>query len=106
MTGPLSTAGSTKANHRIEGNEMANTRVRRARFWTESLIAGAALVLGLMTLVWRDWIEAVFGVDPDNHSGALEWLVVAGLLVVAAVMGTVARVEWRRLQPAPVPSAS
>jgi hypothetical protein len=81
---------------------MAYTRVRRVRFWTESVIAGAALVLGLMTVVWPDWIEAVFGVDPDNHSGALEWLVVAGLLVVAAGAGGVARVERRRLRPAPV----
>jgi hypothetical protein len=77
---------------------MAATDVRRVRFWIEASIAGAALFLGLLTLVWRDWIEAVFGVDPDNHSGALEWLLVAGLLVVAAVVGIVARFEWRRLQ--------
>lgn len=76
-------------------------RFRRVRFWIEFLIASAALILGLVTLVWRDWIEAVFGVDPDNHSGAVEWLVVAGLLVVAAVVGTAARFEWRRLQLAP-----
>ena len=73
-------------------------RARRGPFWIESLIAGASLFLGLMTLVWRDWIEGVFGVDPDNHSGAVEWLVVAGLLVVAAVVGAAAHFEWRQLQ--------
>jgi hypothetical protein len=72
-------------------------RVRRVRFWIESLIAVASLILGLVTLVRRDWIEGVFGVDPDNRSGTVEWLVVAGLLVAAGV-GTAARFEWRQLQ--------
>jgi hypothetical protein len=73
---------------------------RRLRFWVELSVAGAALVLALVTLVWRDWIEMIFGVDPDNHSGELEWFIVAGLLVVAAAMAITARFEWRRLQPA------
>ena len=83
-----------------KGDDMAAARIRRVRFWIESFIAGASLILGLVTLLWRDWIEFVFGFDPDNHSGALEWVVVAGLLVVAAAMGTVARSEWRQLPPA------
>jgi hypothetical protein len=64
------------------------------------LVAGAALLLALLTLVWRDWIEEIFGVDPDNHSGGLEWFIVVGLLVVAAALAVTARVEWRRLRPA------
>jgi hypothetical protein len=59
-----------------------------------------ALCLAVLTLVWRDWIEEVFGVDPDNHSGALEWFIVVGLLVVAAALAVTAHWEWRRLQPA------
>ena len=62
-------------------------------------LVGAALLIGLMTLVWRDWIEAFVGVDPDNHSGILEWLIVLGLLLAAAVVVTAARYTWRRLQP-------
>jgi hypothetical protein len=31
--------------------------------------AGALIV----TLLWRSWIETVFAIDPDHHSGALEW---------------------------------
>jgi hypothetical protein len=79
---------------------MAAVRIRRFRFWIESFTAGASLILGLVTSVWRDWIEAVSGFDPDSHSGALEWFVVAGLLVVAAAAGTAARSEWRQLQSA------
>ena len=29
----------------------------------------------LLTLVQCDWLEAVFGVDPDQHNGSLEWIV-------------------------------
>ena len=78
----------------------ARDRARRLRFRIELVIAGAATLLGLLTLVWPDWIEGVFGVDPDSHSGDLEWLVVVALLGVAAVMTGAARFEWRRLQPA------
>jgi hypothetical protein len=74
-------------------------KARRVRFWAESLIAGAALCLALLTVVWRDWIEEIFGVDPDNHSGALEWFIVVGLLVVAAALAVTARLEWRQLRP-------
>jgi hypothetical protein len=81
-------------------------RVRRIRFWVESIMASAALTLGLLTLVWRDWIEAVFGVDPDSHSGAMEWLIVVALFVVAVTLGTAAGVEWRRLAPAGHSAAS
>ena len=42
-----------------------------------------------------DWIEGLTGWDPDNHSGAVEWIVVAGLLAAAVTMGLVARHHWR-----------
>jgi hypothetical protein len=51
-------------------------------------------VLGLVNLVWSDWIEVVFGVDPDGHSGALEWATVAALVVVALGFGVLARSTW------------
>lgn len=59
--------------------------------------AGAACVaLALTTLVWREWIEAIFGVDPDHGDGSLEWATVGILLVVAVALGSRARVVWRR----------
>jgi len=54
------------------------------------------MVLGVVTLFWRDWIEAVFGVDPDHGNGSAEWLAVAGLFVLAGMLGVSARFEWRR----------
>jgi hypothetical protein len=52
--------------------------------------------LGALTVAWKDWIEAVFGVDPDHHSGSLEWLVVVALFAAAAGLGVSARTVWRR----------
>jgi hypothetical protein len=60
-------------------------------------MAGAfcAGILGILTIFWHDWIEALIGWDPDNHNGAVEWIVVVGLLVVAVALGLVARRHWR-----------
>ena len=27
-------------------------------------------ILGVLTLLWRDWIEALTGWSPDHHSGS------------------------------------
>ncbi len=71
----------------------------RARFWLESSIASLSGVLGLVTLFWRDWIEAITGFDPDHHNGSVEWLIVAVLLAIAVSLGAFARVEWHRSAP-------
>jgi hypothetical protein len=58
-------------------------------------LAALSGVLASATVVWRDWIEVVFGVDPDRHSGALEWAIVAALVVGALGCGVLARSAWR-----------
>jgi hypothetical protein len=68
---------------------------QRRRFWTESCVAAVAAVLFVVTLVWKDWIELVFGVDPDGGDGSLEWAFVAVLALVAVVAGVAARHDWR-----------
>jgi hypothetical protein len=57
-------------------------------------VLGGALFV--VTLAWSEWIEVVFGVDPDNGSGALEWAVVLGLLAVSVGSWLMAVREWRR----------
>jgi hypothetical protein len=53
-----------------------------------------------LTLFWRDWIEGLTGVDPDRHSGSLEWAIVAGLFGLCLAVAVVARTEWSRARPA------
>ena len=68
----------------------------RRRFWFETSIAIATSILLVITLVWKDWIEIVFRVDPDSHSGVLEWLIVGALLLVTIMCATLATYEWRK----------
>ena len=75
----------------------------RARFLIEAGFGGAGAVLGVLTLFWRDWMEAIFGFDPDKHNGSFEWLIVGALLLVAIVLGSCARADWRRIVAARSP---
>ena len=68
----------------------------RTRFWAEAVLASAGGLLAVLTLFWRDWIEATTGFDPDRHNGSLEWVIVAGLFLISAAVGLAARAEWRR----------
>ena len=74
----------------------------RQRFWIESLLAIASAALLVITLVWKDWIEIVFRVDPDAGSGAVEWAIVGLTVLLMLAFAALARSEWRRaaLQPA------
>jgi hypothetical protein len=76
---------------------MTAVRSMRRRFYAESGLSAASLILLILTLANHEWIEAVFGVDPDQGNGSLEWLVVAVLTVVTVVGAVSARVEWRRV---------
>ena len=73
----------------------------RRRFWIELGLGLASGAMLLITAVWPDWIEEVFGVDPDGGSGALEWAIVIVLVVCALTLPLMARVEWRRARTQP-----
>jgi hypothetical protein len=72
----------------------------RRRFWLETAMAIVTSILFVITLVQRDWIEIVFGADPDNRNGTFEWLIVGALLVVTITLFTLASYEWRRARAA------
>ena len=69
-------------------------------FWLETGLAIVTSILFMLTLVQRDWIEIVFGVDPDQANGTFEWLIVGVLLVVTIALFTLVRYEWRRARAA------
>jgi hypothetical protein len=66
------------------------------RFYFESAVALSGLALTFVTLIWNEWIELVFRVDPDAGNGSAEILVCIGLLAIAAVSSWLARTEWRQ----------
>jgi hypothetical protein len=72
----------------------------RRRFWLETGMAIVTGIVFVITLLWRDWIEIVFGVDPDQGNGTLEWLIVGTLLIVTITLLALASYEWRRTRAA------
>lgn len=74
--------------------------VRRRRFWFELVLAVVTGVLFVVTLFWHEWLEA-FGFDPDQGSGAAEWLIVGALLLLCVASATITTIEWRRTTTTP-----
>jgi hypothetical protein len=72
------------------------SRTVRIRFWIEAALALLTAGLLMLTLILREWIELLFGVDPDGGDGSLEWVIVAALLAATVVLAWLAHVEWRR----------
>jgi hypothetical protein len=72
----------------------------RTRIWIESVLAVATGLLAVVTVVNAEWIEWLFGVDPDRGSGALEWGMVCLLAVCSVVAFILARRDVRRLRTA------
>jgi len=73
-----------------------------ARFWFEAITAGLGLVLFVVTLFSREWIEELTGWDPDGGNGAMEIALAAGLLAVSVISMLAARRVYRRVSAAPV----
>lgn len=42
-------------------------------FWIELVLAGLSALLCLLTIVSPEWIEELFGLDPDRGNGSFEW---------------------------------
>ena len=74
-------------------------RKLRVRFWFEAAASLCTCCLALLTVVWPDWVELLFGVDPDHGSGRLEWVFVAALAVSAVAASVATRAEWLRSAP-------
>ena len=73
----------------------------RPLFWIEAVLALGNIALLSMTVVWKDWIELVFKVDPDAGSGAVEWSVMAVTLLLTVLLLALARSEWHRAATQP-----
>jgi hypothetical protein len=81
------------------GQELVMHRFSKV-FWLELALAVLNAFFAGLTLISREWIEVLFGVDPDGGSGALEVAIVICLIAAAVVMVALARMEWRRINAA------
>jgi len=68
----------------------------KTRLALETVLAVVFAAIFVVTMVWPDWIELVFGADPDRGSGEAELAIVAGSGVLAVAFIVSARMEWRR----------
>jgi hypothetical protein len=68
----------------------------RKRFWVEFILACVSGGLTVLTLLWHNWIELLFGFEPDGGDGSFEWGLVVVLLIMTVVFSALARMEWRR----------
>jgi hypothetical protein len=50
-------------------------------------------------MMWPNWIELVFRVDPHEAHGSLERAVAIFVPAVALILSAIATLEWRRGQP-------
>lgn len=66
----------------------------------ETVLAVFAGALGVLTLFWPAWIEALTSWDPDRHNGSFEWLIAASLLVLSAAVSLLAVLHGRLLAAA------
>jgi hypothetical protein len=66
------------------------------RFWVELVAGTLSTLMFVVTAVWPQWIEGVFGFDPDGGSGEAEWGLSAGLCAFTLLMFVAARREWKR----------
>jgi hypothetical protein len=71
----------------------------RHRFYVEAALGSVTGILAVATLITREWIEILFGVDPDGGSGALEIGIVVALAAATVTFGLLARAEWRHAHP-------
>lgn len=66
------------------------------RYRIEFTLAIVSAFLFVLTLITREWIEIVFGVEPDAGSGALEWAITLAVLLAAVSLFVLARRDRRR----------
>jgi hypothetical protein len=66
------------------------------RWRIETVVATLLAALAVITLAWPNWIELVFGADPDGGDGSAEWGTVLVLAAGALIVGLLARYDYRR----------
>lgn len=73
------------------------------RRWISGVLAVVSTVLLVLTLIWPQWIEGIFEVEPDSGDGSAETLLAVGLAAVAVLSSVdTAWLWWRLRQTGPL----
>ena len=64
--------------------------------WLQMKLSSITGILIVIALIWRNWVELIFNIDPAQGNGSLEWMIVSSLLVITLVLFALAGYEWRR----------
>jgi hypothetical protein len=70
--------------------------VLRARI--EIVLAAILGIATILTAVWPDWIEGMFGFDPDGGNGTTEWWIVVVLAATTVAVAALARRDLRMVR--------
>ena len=65
------------------------------RFWIEVILAACSAIATALSIVWPQWIEAIFEESPDGGDGSAERLVAVLFLAATIAFSWLARKEWR-----------
>ena len=68
----------------------------RRRFWFEVGLGALSLLLLILTLAWKDWIEIVFDVDPDSGDGSFEAVLTIATVLTFVICMAAAWWDYRR----------
>jgi hypothetical protein len=63
-------------------------------FWIELALAGLSASLCLLTMLSPEWIEELFGFDPDRGTGSFEWELVALSGFLTVLFALLAGRQW------------
>ena len=64
------------------------------RFWLETVLSVLSTIMLALTLAMPDWIERIFGFEPDGGDGSTEW----GWAISLAITAVALLVDARRLR--------
>jgi hypothetical protein len=53
------------------------------RFWIDGALGVFSTVMLVMTVTMPDWIERIWGLDPDGGDGSVEWGLTIFMVVAA-----------------------
>ena len=70
------------------------------RFWVETVLGAASAAVLALTLALPDWIERIFGLEPDGGDGSAEWgWAIAFAVATLVFFADAGRMWWRTARP-------